>query len=261
MKNRIYFFTGTGNSLNAAQNIAKALPNCELVAICKDTPLEVPANFERIGFVFPTYAGGPPKMVANFILNMNLPNQNSTYLFAVTTYGGNAINAGSAISKIREDLKQRNWQLHYGTKLLSYPNAVTLYPMIKGVGLFTRIAERSTRRIVKKIVNKQQISIPFLKESAKKRYENYMAQISNSDSSYHVNDDCVSCGICKKVCPAKNITIDDGKPVFHHQCESCMACIQHCPKRAINYQDKTQKRGRYTHPDVNYQTIIQYYGR
>lgn len=258
MKNRIYFFTGTGNSLNVAQNIAKALSNCELVAIFKNTPLEVPADYERIGFVFPTYLGGPPKMVANFIRNMKLPNQSNTYLFVVATYGGNA---GSVIPQIGYQLKQRNWQLHYGCTVLSYPNAVTLYPMIKGVGLFTRISSRSTKRVIKKIVTKQQISIPLLKKSAKKKHENFIAEIPNSDSSYHVNDNCISCGICKKLCPAKNITIDSGKPVFHHQCESCMACIQHCPKRAINYKNKTQKRGRYTHPNVNLQSIIQYYNQ
>ncbi len=70
MKNRIYFFTGTGNSLNAAKKIAESLPDCELVAICKDTTLEVPSGCERIGFVFPNYAGGPPKMVADFVRNM-----------------------------------------------------------------------------------------------------------------------------------------------------------------------------------------------
>ncbi|MDR3600940.1 MAG: 4Fe-4S ferredoxin, partial [Desulfosporosinus sp.] len=65
MRNRIYFFTGTGNSLKVAQDIAKALPSCELVAIYKDTLLEIPSGYERIGFVFPNYAGGPPSMVAN----------------------------------------------------------------------------------------------------------------------------------------------------------------------------------------------------
>lgn len=258
MKNRIYFFTGTGNSLTVAQNIAKALPNCELVAIHKDTPLEIPADYERLGFVFPNYSGGPPKMVVEFIRNIKLPNQNNTYLFAVATYGGNA---GSVIAQIGDHIKQRNWQLHYGYTIISYPNAVTLYPMIKGVGLFTKLAKISTNRVIKKIVAKQHTSIQVLKNSAQKKYEKFMSGIPNSDSGYRVNIDCVSFGICTKVCPAKNITIDDGKPVFHHQCESCMACIQHCPKRAINYKDKTEKRGRYTHPNVNYKTIIHHYSR
>lgn len=256
MKNRIYFFTGTGNSLNAAKNIAEALPDCELVAICKDTPLEVPAGCERIGFVFPDYAGGLPKMVEDFIHNMKLPNQGDTYVFAVATYGGNA---GGVIAQAGEQLKRRNWQLHYGATILSYPNAVTLYPMVKLVGFFTRRARRSTKRVAEKIVSKQRTTIPVLKESAQKRHENFMARIHDSDSGYQVNDDCISCGICAGVCPAKNITINDGKPIFHHQCECCMACIQHCPKRAINYKNKTQKRRRYTHPDVGHQTISRYY--
>lgn len=257
MKNRIYFFTGTGNSLKAAQSIAKALPDCELVAIHKDTYLEVPGGLERIGFIFPNYSGGPPQLVADFIRNMKLPDQGDTYLFAVSTYGAYA---GNVISLIGTLLKKRNWQLHFGATIWAYPNAVIFYPMIKGVGLFTKISNRSAKQVIRKIVAKQHDSIPALNESAHKRYESFMAQIHNSDSFYRVNTDCISCGICTKVCPAKNITIEDGKPIFHHHCKSCMACIQHCSKRAINYQEKTQKRGRYTHPDVNYQTLIRYYG-
>ena len=127
--------------------------------------------------------------------------------------------------------------------------------------MFAKITMLSTKRVAKKIAAKHHTEIPTLKEAAQKRYEKFMAQIPASDSGYHVNDDCISCGICRKVCPAGNITIEDGKPVFHHQCKSCMACIQHCPKRAINYQEKTQKRRRYTHPDVDAQTIIRYYSR
>lgn len=258
MKNRIYFFTGTGNSLKAAKTIAQALPECELVAICQDTPLAVPAGYERIGFVFPNYSGGPPHMVAEFVRKMRLPDQSGTYAFAVATYGGNK---GRVILQMNEQLKRRNWPLDYGMTLWSYPNAVTAYPMVKAVGLFTSIAKLRAKRIAKQIAAKQYIAIPDLKESARKRYEGFMAQIHDSDSGYHVSDDCISCGICKRVCPAKNITMQDGKPVFHHQCESCLSCIQHCPKQAINYLDKTQKRGRYTHPDVGYQTISKYYSR
>ena len=70
---------------------------------------------------------GPPRMVAEFVRNLKLPNQGDTYLFAVATYGGNV---GSVIAQIGELLKQRIWKLHYGDTVWSYPNAVTLYPMI-----------------------------------------------------------------------------------------------------------------------------------
>lgn len=256
MKNRIYFFTGTGNSLKIAKDIAKALPQCELVAIHKDTALDIPSGYDRIGFVFPNYSGGPPTMAADFIKKMKFGKQNDTYIFCVATYGGNA---GSVIPQTDNLFKQRGLKLNYGAKIISYPNAVIFYPMLIGVNFFTKISKIKSKKVIKSIVAKEQKSIPTLKDSAKKTYEAFMSSIPESDSGYHVNNDCISCGICKNVCPAKNITLENGTPVFHHQCESCMACIQHCPKRAINYKDKTQKRGRYTHPHISHKDISQYY--
>jgi hypothetical protein len=42
--NRIYFFTGTGNSLHIAEEIAKSLSDCEIIAIQKGTETEIPAE-------------------------------------------------------------------------------------------------------------------------------------------------------------------------------------------------------------------------
>ena len=257
MRNRIYFFTGTGNSLKVAKNIAEALPDCELVAICKNTSLEIPEDCERIGFVFPTYAGGPPKMVAEFIHNMELPSQGKTYLFAIATYGGNA---GSVIAQTDKLIKQKEWSLNYAATIWSYPNLVIAYPMIKGVRFFTKMSNRTSRKVSKEIVSKQHESISEIKEYSRKMYDSYMIEIHGTDKDFTVNDNCISCEVCKNVCLANNITINGGIPTFQHQCESCMACIQHCPKRAINYKNKTQKRGRYTHPDIRYQTIIKSQG-
>jgi ferredoxin len=253
MKNRIYFFTGTGNSLNAAKIIAAALPECELVAICKDTSFEVPKKLERLGFVFPNYAGGAPNIVKDFICKAKFPAQGDTYLFAIATYGGMA---GNVIAHIGEQLRWWDWKLSYGAAIRSYPNAVAFYPMIRGVSFFTRMANRTAERIAKSIVAKRVVAIPALKKSAQKYHEDFMAQFTNGDSGFNVNGDCVSCGMCKAICPVNNISLDSRKPVFHYHCEGCMACIQHCPKRAINYQNNTQKRRRYIHSNVTAGEII-----
>ena len=256
MKNRIYFFTGTGNSLSVAECIMETLQDCELIPICKDTPKEVPASLERLGFVFPSYASGPPNMVADFIANMEIPKQNDTYLFVVATYGGVT---GSVLTLTGEMIKQKGWTADYGAAVRSYPNAVTAYPMIGGKKFFAKITKNGTKRIANDILVKQKASVSSPDAESKRKHEKFMAAFSNIDSDYQVNDNCISCGICKTVCPAKNISIKSGKPVFHHQCESCMACIQHCPKRAINYKDKTGKRGRYTHPAIGHKVIAAYY--
>lgn len=83
MKNRIYFFTGTGNSLKVAKEIAAELPECELFAIKKDMDRTIPMGYERIGFVFPVYYWGLPAMVSNFIKNATFAEKCDTYFFAV----------------------------------------------------------------------------------------------------------------------------------------------------------------------------------
>ena len=128
--------------------------------------------------------------------------------------------------------------------------------MIRGVIVFTRMAGCTARRVAKNIAAKRAVAIPVLKKSAQKYHEDFLTQIPNGDSCFNVNWNCISCEMCKAVCPVDNISLDNGKPAFHHRCKGCTACIQHYPKRKINYQNKTQNRRRYIHPNVTIQEII-----
>jgi ferredoxin len=254
--NRIYFFTGTGNSLKVAEDIAKVLPDCELVAIHRDMDTEIPRDFERIGFVFPVYFWGLPAMVSEFLHNAQFPEQGSTYFFAVATYRGIA---GNAIRMANTLLNEKGIYLNYGAGISMYGNAVTHYNMSKRVDKITRKSDKKILSIVNNVKNNKTKKVHSINKLIYGTYLNYIGSIHTTDSGFNVNNNCISCGICRAVCPAKNITLEAGHPVFHHQCESCLACIQHCPKRAINYKDKTQNRRRYTHPQVGHKKIVEYY--
>jgi uncharacterized protein (DUF362 family)/Pyruvate/2-oxoacid:ferredoxin oxidoreductase delta subunit len=46
--------------------------------------------------------------------------------------------------------------------------------------------------------------------------------------------ECVGCGVCKKVCPAKAITMRGGKPeIDRSRCIRCFCCQEFCPKGAM----------------------------
>jgi ferredoxin/flavodoxin len=256
MKNRIYFFTGTGNSLKVAEAIASALPDSEVVAIRKGTETDVSQHFERIGFVFPVYFWGLPVMVADFLRNLRFARQNSTYFFAVATYGGIP---GNAIRQANALLLEKGFHLNYGAGVKMFQNAVTYYDMRKDVDGITRESDQKMLSIAAEVENKAANRIARVNPLISVAHLYSMRRVHTTDLGFSVSADCISCGICRNVCPAKNITLEDGRPQFHHQCESCLACIQHCPRRAINYKDKTQSRGRYTHPQVGYKKIAQYY--
>ena len=77
---KIFYFTGTGNSLAAAKRL-----DGELVSIPQ---VMKEGNFvfenEAIGIIFPLYCLNPPKMVREFLSRAEF---HTEYLFAVATYG------------------------------------------------------------------------------------------------------------------------------------------------------------------------------
>ena len=86
MKAAVYYFTGTGNSLAVARDIAKSLEG-ELISIPSVIQQElVRTDAEVIGVVFPVYIWGMPLIVERFI--KKLANLQDKYVFAITTYGG-----------------------------------------------------------------------------------------------------------------------------------------------------------------------------
>ena len=73
--------------------------------------------------------------------------------------------------------------------------------------------------------------------------------IMNGTKCFYVNEQCVSCGMCERICPDEAIEIRDKKPVWvKSHCTKCSACINRCPKQAIQYGKGTEKRERYTNP-------------
>ena len=58
-------------------------------------------------------------------------------------------------------------------------------------------------------------------------------------------------GVCARICPSANITLEQGRPVWLHHCSQCLACLQWCPQEAIRYGDKTAGKQRYHNPDVS----------
>ena len=63
---------------------------------------------------------------------------------------------------------------------------------------------------------------------------------------FYTTGDCIGCGKCETLCPARMIHMKSEKPYWDKgHCYMCLACLNHCPKEAIQYTKKTEKHGRY----------------
>ena len=245
MSKTVYYFSATGNSLQAALDIAEGLGGAEVVSITK-AGMGAKCDSDVIGFVFPTFCWGLPNMVQEFIGSGDF--NKDAYFFTVVTcgsaIGGSAYNVDSL-------LKGKGAKLSYGVKLESVSNYIPLYDI--KVATIDEVLAKSDHKlagIIDDLKERKSCSIKrefWLVRIFRKRL---MAGYKTVDKDYIVDESCDGCNICASVCPARNIELAEGRPTFKHNCEHCIACIHWCPQRAINYKKKTQKRHRYHHPKV-----------
>lgn len=248
IKNIIYCFSGTGNGLNAAIEVSKALKNTQIVSM-KCIPQDVPAiNAEFIGFIFPVYHWSLPERARSFIKQLSI-NPNA-YIFSIATCGGWPVNALNDLSALIYD---KGAKISYSAVHKCVANYVAEYePFPKPVMQLPK-SEQELKRIVTEISCKTIKKTPqktLRKEILRLIGKSFVRSLPQKDRHFNVSSDCISCGLCTTVCIVHNIKMENGMPVFQHACAQCMGCVAYCPKGAINYRNKTQKRTKYHHPNI-----------
>lgn len=265
MKTEIFYFTGTGNSLVVARQLAGRL-EAPLVSIASARDVSaIATDAELIGIVFPNYYGDIPLLVGRFTERLRA--NESARIFAVCTYGGGPGKAFTSLEKILEAGGLSLWG-RYGIHMPqnAFRKPWEKYPKIyasasKQLEKIARliVKEKGRHRVKDLLLETLLLPLAALVEPATRKWlgscsgsspDLPMADlIHRSDRIFGVNEACNGCGICARVCPADNIRMEKGKPVWSGKCENCIACYNWCPRRAIT--GGIAKEGYfYRHPDV-----------
>jgi ferredoxin len=254
----IYYFTGSGNSLKVAKDLADNIRGAKLVQICRNNmQTAAESGVGKIGIVFPVYYYGLPAIVREFLEKLKL--NKYAYVFSVATCGGSV---GAAMRQLKEIIDNKGVMLSAAFRIIMPDNYQVLYappPEEKQQKLFK--AEREQINEIARIVNNEDI-VEF-HESGKYFTKIFGPLISstfkpyNKDMKFWIDNKCNGCGICSKICPANNIKMNEGKPQWLHKCEHCLACMHWCPKKSIQYNKGTVNRERYHQPEISVQELFQ----
>lgn len=253
----IFYFSGTGNSLYAAQKLHEA-DGGELIDMAgalneKRFEYKV-AEDEKIGIVFPVYFYGLPTIVDEFMDKLTVESAGNQFIYTIVTCGGSI---GKADKMIADKLKQKNLQLNSAFSIKMPSNYVIMYdvPDKEKQNLTLQDAEKQIEKIAEFLeVNKKGNFVSNrgyfapLAPIAYKLYGPY-----RKTKKFYATDACTSCGLCEEICPSKTVQLSSGKPEWiNDKCSHCSACINRCPVRAIQYGNATEKRGRYINPNVEF---------
>ena len=242
----IFYFSATGNSKFTAEKIAERT-GTETVSITdclKNNRFDFESN-EIVGFVTPTYSWGLPVTVVDFISKLNLKS-NNPYVFTVATCG---TLTGGTSRMHRNLLKEKGID-------------VTAQFYVRMPDTWTPVFDLSDKEKVRKINDKAGIKIFKIANQIHRRirgnrdygrmpfadlfYKDYEEMRKTDRLS--VNDNCIGCGLCEKLCPVEAIEIQNGKPVWiKEKCAMCLGCLHHCPEFAIQRGAKTALHGQYVH--------------
>jgi ferredoxin len=265
MKTVIYYFSGTGNSIAVSKQIAAAVGDCEVVPIAslRDTTGEITPVAERVGIVCPVYFSGLPLMVAEFASRVNY--SHCRYSFAVVTLGGSG---GSPALKQLDHLivNSHGRGLDAGFSIRMPGNYILMYspPVGKKQADILASADQQVKKIIPVIERCEHQDIRmaiFGKLLHSVAYPWFASHARNKGQTFSVTSACTSCGTCVRVCPADNIDLKQGKPVWKDRCEVCCGCIHLCPAGAIQAGPRTAKRQQYRNPSVSITELEMQHGK
>lgn len=257
MKTELYVYTGTGNSLWIARQLAVELKEATLDFI----PLlsnDLEKEADRVGIIFPVHIWGLPARVIRFINHLKMKPE--TYFFAV------AVNAGqpaATLLQLQKLMSNRKLSLSSGYSIVLPSNYIPWGgpgPLETQQRLFRNAQER-VKTIAQAVLTGERKKVergPLWQNIAFSWfYKMSFRHVPKMDKKFWGDDKCNGCEICFKVCPAGNIEMKNEKPSWLHRCEQCLACIQWCPQEAIQYGKKTVTYQRYHHPEVTLKNMLE----
>ncbi|NMB78221.1 MAG: hypothetical protein GYA23_03920 [Methanomicrobiales archaeon] len=253
MKTIIYYFTGTGNTLAVARELAQELGNTRLI------PLRQAIYFggytpeaDAIGIAFPVHFLTMPDIVRTFVSNILFTGD--PFIFGLATCGERP---GGALFRLQELMEEKRYSLSAGYAIMMPENFIGPLNLMNDAGHREEKFAAMKKRIpeIADCIRNKKVSVPEGTNSGLWKWggevsKKLSTEVYNTPAKFHATAACNRCHACQRICPTRNITVTKDGVRWGSDCTQCYACIHWCPSEAIEIGSRTQGKMRYHHPDV-----------
>ncbi len=287
MKTVIYYFTGTGNTLVVARELAAELGDVKLVPLRRAIqPGGISVDADVVGIAFPVYFLNLPGIVRKFAENIRFSGK--PYIFGIATCGERP---GGALFTLKTLLEEKGTMLSYGFVVVMPENYIGPVDLMGDAPLRQEKYMHALSRIpaIAAAIRERKVSVPEGSDSALLKIggpitSTLATSLYNTPGRLHATAACNRCGTCGRICPTRNIAVTEsgvswGKDctqcyacihwcplssisssLHNPHCTQCYACIHWCPQTAIEIGGRTAGKPRYHHPDVSLRDMLEQRG-
>ena len=246
---KMFYFSGTGNSLWSAREIARALGGeVELAGIGQElSGVGAAIEADAVVLVFPSYAFGLPRAVRRFAAAADF---RTPYLAAFVTYGSVP---GGTLAALSRALKRKSIDALYFGRIPAVENYIAIFGAPREKAMQRRLAMQSeaTREAARIVAERRTNRVNRFRPLSAFVWILFSLGLKLFYRRYRVSGDCDGCGVCERVCPVSAVSMRGGRPVFSAECEHCQGCLNWCPKKAIHFGRLNSRLARYRHPEAS----------
>jgi len=192
-----------------------------------------PGQHDILFLLFPVHSFNAPKAVYRWIESIEKADNTPAVVLAVSGGGDIVPNAAGSLSSIKR-LEARGYSVIYDKIIVMPSNFVVATNELLAVRLMevlpakldsvvdevlSGVVYRPRRRLVDRAVSR-------LGEAEK-------SMTASFGKAIQVSSSCTGCEWCCNNCPAGNILMHEGRPVFKDKCHLCLNCLYGCPSKSL----------------------------
>lgn len=230
------YFSGTGNSKYIANLFTQKIDGeCYSIEEQIDFEKEIQKH-DTIAFCYPIYGSCIPRIMREFVAKYveNLKGKKLIIFCTQLMFSGDGARAFT-------DLLPNGYGEVVYAEHFNMPNNIcnTKFFKIKNgeqINKFLKEADKKMNRVCDDLKQGKVKKRGFNKFSSflGKSQSGHWPQIEEKNrSSVKIDDDCINCNLCVKICPMKNLTPSDEGIIQNNNCIICYRCVNACPKKAI----------------------------